>query len=115
MAICKYCELEMHTADGCVKLPVKTLDGDMDPIPYGSESRDEPPRPGQYHHGVLIGDPPRCHDCCALPGNYHHVGCDWEECPRCHGQYIGCKCDPAATEASTPEEPETKTTDPMVG
>ncbi len=106
MAICKYCELEMNEADGCVKMPVKTLDGDMDPIPYGSESRDEPPAPGQRHHGVLIGDPPRCHDCAVLPGHYHHVGCDWEECPRCHGQLIGCDCEPEPIESSTPEETE---------
>jgi hypothetical protein len=67
MAICKYCELEMHDADGCVKMPIKTIDGEMEPIPYGSEKRCEPPQPGH-----------RCHDCDALPGNYHHVGCDCE-------------------------------------
>jgi hypothetical protein len=88
MAICEYCLLEMHDADGCRKLPVQTAEGDFDPIPYGSESRVEPPRPGQ-----------RCHDCCALPGNYHHVGCDWEECPRCHRQLIGCDCVPVEDEA----------------
>ena len=32
MAVCKYCELEMIEADGCVKLPVKTVDGDFDPV-----------------------------------------------------------------------------------
>jgi hypothetical protein len=96
MAICKYCEQEMHTADGCKKMPVNTVDGPFDPIPYGGEKQHlkEAPSPGQHHHGVLIGDPPRCHDCDALPGHYHHVGCDWEECPRCHGQYIGCDCAP---------------------
>ena len=99
MAVCKYCELEMHTAEGCKKMPVKTVDGEFDPIPYGSESRDKSPAPGQYHHGVLIGDPPRCHDCSAFPGFYHHVGCDWEECPRCHDQLLSCDCEPVEKEA----------------
>ena len=87
MAICEYCVLEMNGADGCVKLPVKTIDGKYDPIPYGSETR-VPPPPTNH----------RCHDCDALPGHYHHVGCDWEECPRCHEQLLSCDC--------VPEEPE---------
>ena len=72
MAICKYCEQEMNTAEGCVKLPVRTVDGAMEPIAYGSESRDEPPAPGQRHHGVLIGDHP-AHDSAALPLHYHRL------------------------------------------
>jgi hypothetical protein len=103
MAVCKYCELEMRTADGCVKLPVKTIDGEYEPIPYGSEQNRPPAHPGVQHHGVVLGDPSRCHDCLVLPGHYHHVGCDWEECPRCHGQYIGCECKPVEEEPSGPE------------
>jgi hypothetical protein len=95
MAICKYCELEMNGADGCVKMPVKTIDGDMEPIPYGSEKGYELSQPDH-----------RCHDCDALPDHYHHVGCDMEECPRCHEQLIGCDCDPEAIPSSTPEDPE---------
>jgi hypothetical protein len=87
MANCKYCELEMNEADGCVKLPVKTVDGDFDPVLCGSETGVEPEPPDH-----------RCHDCGALPGHYHHAGCDWEECPRCHEQLIGCDC--------APEEPD---------
>jgi len=106
MAECKYCQQEMNSAEGCVKLPVKTMEGPFDPIPYGYETQftTEPPSPGQQHHGVLIGDPPRCHDCAALPGNYHHVGCDYEECPRCHEQLIGCDCEPEAIPRSEGEE-----------
>lgn len=33
-----------------------------------------------------------CHDCSAEPGEYHHPGCDSEECPRCGGQYFICHC-----------------------
>jgi len=87
MAICDYCLLETNGADGCVKMLVKTIDGELDPIPYGNERRCHPPSPGH-----------RCHDCDALPGHYHHAGCDWEECPRCHGQLLSCECLPADVE-----------------
>lgn len=104
MAIGEYCEQQLNAADSCVRLPVKTIDQELDPVRYGSEGRDEPLRPGKRHHGVLIGDPPRCHDRGALPGPYHQVGCDWSECPRCHDQLIGCECDPEATSSSATEE-----------
>jgi len=92
MAICKFCEREMKEADGCIKLPMRTIDGEFDPIPYGKETRNAPPFPGQMQHGIAITDSMRCHDCYALPGHYHHFGCDWEECPRCHDQAISCDC-----------------------
>lgn len=33
-----------------------------------------------------------CHDCMAIIGQYHCDGCDWELCPRCNGQFLGCSC-----------------------
>ena len=38
-----------------------------------------------------------CHDCRVKEGEYHIVGCDWERCPKCGGQYISCGCDDAET------------------
>ncbi len=56
---------------------------EIDDIPYarvryGDEQRPWPAGP--------------CHDCAVLRGQYHVPGCDAEECPRCHGQAIGCDC-----------------------
>jgi hypothetical protein len=36
--------------------------------------------------------PDFCHDCGAGKGGCHHVFCDMEECPACHGQLLGCGC-----------------------
>jgi len=33
-----------------------------------------------------------CDDCGAAVGQIHVVGCDREECPRCHGQLLSCLC-----------------------
>lgn len=33
-----------------------------------------------------------CHDCGVTNGELHVLGCDWENCPRCFGQLLGCGC-----------------------
>ena len=33
-----------------------------------------------------------CGDCFAAMGQFHCDGCDLEQCPRCLGQFLGCKC-----------------------
>jgi hypothetical protein len=85
MAICPDCNQEMHEADGCILQTVPTIDGALDPIPYGKEVN---PIMEAYRDGV----PRRCGDCDAMPGFFHHPGCDIEECPRCHGQLFTCDC-----------------------
>ena len=34
----------------------------------------------------------RCHDCDALEGELHGLGCDMERCPFCGHQLISCSC-----------------------
>lgn len=33
-----------------------------------------------------------CGDCSAKAGQYHALGCDLEECPKCYHQMISCGC-----------------------
>jgi hypothetical protein len=84
MAVCEICHQEMHDADGCVRKPLHMEEGDFEPVRFGNETD---PRWKEYAAKVA-----RCGDCDAKPGNYHHLGCDIEECPRCAGQLISCEC-----------------------
>jgi hypothetical protein len=54
-------------------------------IRYGDES-------GEMAGGVLAWAGQPCPDCYVIVGQYHTGGCDLEECPRCHGQALGCPC-----------------------
>jgi hypothetical protein len=98
-AICKVCKKGMLVAEGCIMItvpiygtpevrgknrrPLKVLD----PVKYGDEIRFRGLVSAEANAEANKG---RCHDCGALPGNYHHPGCDWEECPNCHGQMLFC-------------------------
>ena len=33
-----------------------------------------------------------CHDCGVKEGQIHNYGCDYERCPFCGGQLMGCSC-----------------------
>ncbi len=82
-AICSYCKQDMRAADGCIKVAVENDKGTFDPIRYGDETR----------YGLAKEENPHeCHDCATKLGAYHHRGCDWEQCPSCDGQLIGCDC-----------------------
>ena len=81
MAICRYCGQEMHEAASCVGTHVTLRDGRYERVPWGNETK-------PWDHG------PRCGDCDVLPGGIHHMNCDIEECPRCHGQLLTCECWP---------------------
>lgn len=78
MAVCDWCGSEMTTAESC---NVKALHRGGVPtamIRWGRE------------RGWKASS--RCGDCGVLPGRYHHLGCDVQQCPVCRGQMITCGC-----------------------
>jgi hypothetical protein len=78
MARCPDCQQEMLDQVGCT---VTHLAPDTPRIVHGRETR------------APWGDDGKpCHDCGAPVGQVHHLGCDVEECPICHGQLISCAC-----------------------
>lgn len=77
-AQCKICGQRMLIADGCTCSEVIVNGKRYKRIKYGEEDF---PWPDE-----------RCHDCGAKIGQYHHAGCDVEQCPVCGGQLIGCGC-----------------------
>lgn len=86
-SICEYCLRNMLDRVSCT---IKTLSiGSelFDRIPFGHEQDPSP----SY-------SPKTCPDCAAPIGGLHHVGCDWEECPACHAQLLGCGCEVAEVE-----------------
>lgn len=88
-ATCGTCKKDMLGVDGCIKFPVTIAGKDYDPVPYFSEER--------YANLDIVKeqrkDPNhRCHDCGVKAGQFHHPGCDVEECPLCHHQLISCGC-----------------------
>ena len=89
MAVCKHCDQEMTGGVPCVATPV--------PLKTDWQTGDhfDPPRvvqPVRYGDETRGGRDAPCHDCGTPPGGFHHPGCDWEECPACHGQIISCGC-----------------------
>lgn len=83
MAECRYCNQEMTLTVSC-SVTALHRDGVSFPLPpYGAERRYGP---DDYE------DPPRCGDCGAPLGGFHHLGCDMAECPNCRGQMISCGC-----------------------
>jgi hypothetical protein len=77
MAICTACNCDMLLVDDCSdNRTIKYADG----LELPSST---------YHFNEPNG---RCHDCGIKHGNYHHDGCDVEQCPRCKEQLISCAC-----------------------
>ncbi len=81
MAKCMLCDQVMREAEGC-SVPTITLDGTaFDRIAHGTGKA----------WGPAKG---RCGDCGAQPGNIHHAGCQYEECPKCgDAQMFACGCE----------------------
>jgi hypothetical protein len=56
-------------------------------VRYGSEHIPD----GMENSYLTYADRP-CHDCLTKKGDLHCLGCDVEECPRCHHQLLSCGC-----------------------
>ena len=92
-AVCADCGQHMLVAAGCTVLAIRLR--------------------GQQHIRVFHGreripsGPGRCGDCGCQRGRLHHLGCDLEECPRCHGQLLTCGCadDPGDDEELADDTP----------
>jgi len=81
-AICDLCQQEMCPGQGCTLSTITSAGITYDRIKAGDGGDYEPiTEPGDF-----------CHDCNVTLGQYHHLGCDMERCPVCHGQIIGCGC-----------------------
>lgn len=76
MATCYQCGQDMVNVTSCKRETIKFfIDGVVvvkSPVPYNGEGR--------------------CWDCGVKTGEYHHPGCDMEQCPFCGGQFISCDC-----------------------
>jgi hypothetical protein len=86
MAVCALCQGEMLEGISCGTDPIIVLGKVCPPIPFGSERARGVPR-------WLVAAATHCNDCGVPKGGIHHHGCDIEECPVCHDQYISCACD----------------------
>ena len=84
MALCRCCNRDMMETYGCNYAPIIHHGKKYRPIKVGA--------PGDIYFDNKKG---RCGDCGAVPGHYHHVGCDLERCPVCGDQLISCRCNDA--------------------
>jgi hypothetical protein len=78
MAICAWCEREMTGKVSCTVSVLHRRGSVVEMVRWGRE------------RGWTACGP--CHDCGTLPGGFHHLGCDIQECPVCRGQMMGCDC-----------------------
>jgi hypothetical protein len=82
-AVCESCKQPMGPDPvSCISEPI-TIDGvERARLHFGAEKGFAE---GAFEHP--------CHDCGIVVGQFHHDGCDLEQCPNCGGQLLACDCD----------------------
>lgn len=85
MALCDWCQQDM-TSPATVGCDEFTYDDYLGLPPQ--------PRIRFGQEGIGLGHQPgeRCPDCGVQSGQFHHPGCDVEQCPVCREQIIDCEC-----------------------
>lgn len=86
-AVCQMCGRRMLSSPGCTWQGILIRDVRYPRKKYGEEEGWPVPEDGA-----------RCPDCGALPGHYHHFGCDVEREPNGPGQLISLDEDWAYTD-----------------
>jgi hypothetical protein len=86
---CDACRREIGLAKSCGVLSI-VIDGVYYiRVPFGKESLWTKPEEKNYAPQKID----RCCGCGVAFGEFHHVGCQEEECPKCHQLiFDGCRC-----------------------
>lgn len=97
MAKCGTCDRDMKAAEGCLDRRL-VYDADPENSTADGLTADELVEPITYGDELIYknnNEPPSyCRVCGVTFGNYHHPGCDMEECPNCGGMLSSCHCHP---------------------
>ena len=81
---CEICRKEIAPRDGCEIFNVYCNDRSYDRVKAGYE---------KLYAGSDTTDDVTCPSCNVGMGQYHHWGCNVEECPLCRAPIIDCNCD----------------------
>lgn len=93
--VCNTCDRDMMLTDGCIEEPFKFKGVSYPPIKFGEEKNKALRlQLGEKYEAFMAAliKPDRCPDCNCQLEEFHHPGCDQEECPKCGFQAIGCEC-----------------------
>ena len=80
--VCLSCGLKMAPGNGCLVSHIRHGDQYYERIKAGDKT--------DLFYGMTQKQ--RCNGCGVKKGQYHHMGCDNERCPKCRKQLFICEC-----------------------